>query len=155
MSALERAMAVEPMNFQNAYVIGEILRLQSWQGDDDYAETASKAMQWFGRAIQLNRFHGSSYMRYGMCLDWVGRVQEARTYFERAIELDPNGYFVNAHMGWHYVQEQDYAAAREWLQRSLRLQPTYNPIASSYLPIVKRKLLEGASEPVDMIAPND
>src|SRR5664280_161797 len=155
MSALEKAMAVEPMNFQNAYVIGEILRLQSWQGDDDYAETASKAMQWFGRAIQLNRFHGSSYMRYGMCLDWVGRAQEARTYFARAIELDPNGYFINAHMGWHYVQEQDYAAAREWLQRSLRLQPTYNPIASSYLPIVKRKLLEGASEPVDTIAPND
>jgi hypothetical protein len=43
------------------------------------------------------------------------------------------------------VQAGDYAAARPWLTRSLRLQPLENQIAQSYLELVEQKLIENAS----------
>jgi tetratricopeptide (TPR) repeat protein len=148
-SALEKAFSVDPMNFQTAYAIGEALRIQSWEGGDDYAELATKAMDWYGRATRLNPYHSSSFMRQGMCLDWLGRFNEGRSCFDRAVQLDPNGYFTTAHMGWHYVQEKDYAAARVWFERSQRLEPHDNTIAETYLQIVNRKLLESAATQPD------
>ena len=68
-----------------------------------------------------------------------------KPYFNRADALDPNGYFIAANIGWHYVQAGDYAAARPWLQRSLRLQWNENPTASSYLNLVEQKLRDNAS----------
>ena len=56
-----------------------------------------------------------------MCLDWLGRHDEAGPYFSQAEALDPNGYYTVAIVGWHYVQIGDYAAAKPWLERSLRL----------------------------------
>jgi Flp pilus assembly protein TadD, contains TPR repeats len=82
-----------------------------------------------------------------MCLDWLGQTNESDPYFDKAVKLDPNGYFTAANMGWHYVQTGDYAAARTWFERSKRLEWNVNPIADSYLPIVNQKLLEAASQP--------
>jgi tetratricopeptide (TPR) repeat protein len=80
-----------------------------------------------------------------MCLDWLNRNDEAAPFFDRADLLDPNGYFTAANIGWHYMQLRDYAAAREWLLRSLRLQWLENPIAKSYLELAEQKLAENAS----------
>ena len=71
--------------------------------------------------------------------------EEAKPYFERAYQLDPNGYFTVAHMGWHYVQLGQYAAAKPWLERSHRLQWKENSIADNLLGIVNRRLAEGAA----------
>ncbi len=142
---LEKAFVAEPQNPETAYAIGEAFRVQSWEGGENYPELANQAMKWFETSIRLNRFDGYSFLRYGMCLDWLGRHAEAGPYFERANELDPNGYFCMAHIGWHYVQLEDYAAAKPWFERSLRLQWNDNPIAVSYLEIANRKLLEAAT----------
>jgi O-antigen ligase len=152
-SLLEKAFAIEPSNFETAYSIGEAYRVQSWVGDEDYRDLAGKAMQWFDRATKLDPYHDPSFLRYGMCLDWVGRLKEGQLKFNRAVALDPNGYFTTAHMGWHYVQEEDFAAARLWFERSQRLQDTNNPIAVSYLPIVQRRLLEAATNNYSLSAP--
>lgn len=137
---LEKAYAVEPMNYKTAYEIGEALRVQSWNGDSNYKELAQKAMLWFERSMKLNPFDGYSQLRYGMCLHWLGRHQEAGPYFEKALKLDPNGYYMVAHQGWHLVQLGDYAGAKPWFERSLALKPHDNPIAVSYLNIIKRRL---------------
>jgi hypothetical protein len=47
-----------------------------------------------------------------------------------------------AHLGWHYVQMEDWATAKQWFERSLSLFWADNPIARSYLEIVNRKLAE-------------
>jgi O-antigen ligase len=145
-SALEKAFEVEPQNFETAYELGEAFRVQSWDGNDDYARLAAHGIEWFERAAKLNPYHSSSFMRKGMCLDWLGRPTEAFTQFNRAVHLDPNGYFTTAHMGWHYVQVEDYAAARVWFERSLRLQTKDNPVADSYLRIVNERLLNAATQ---------
>jgi tetratricopeptide (TPR) repeat protein len=75
-----------------------------------------------------------------MCLDWLDRHDEAGPYFNRADALDPNNYYTAANIGWHYYQARDYAAARPWLIRSLRLAPQENKIAQSYLDLTEQKL---------------
>jgi O-antigen ligase len=144
-AALEKAFAADPQNFATTYAIGECCRMQSFDGGSNYEPQAKTAMEWFARGMKLNPYDGYNYMSYGMCLDWLERHEEAEAYFNRADALDPNGYFVAANIGWHYVQAGDYAASRPWLQRSLKLQLHDNPTASSYLDLVEQKLRDNAA----------
>lgn len=144
-AALEKAFAAEPENFETAYGIGECYRTESFDGGQNYEELAKTAMEWFSRGMKLNPYDSYNYLRYGMCLDWLDRHAEAGKFFSNADALDPNGYFTAANIGWHYVQTGDYAAARPWLERSLRLQETDNDIAQSYLEMVGQKLRDNAS----------
>lgn len=144
-AALERAFSIEPKNPGTAQAIGEALRLQSWQGNDDYEKQALEAMKWFKRATELNPYDDSSVLRYGMCLDQLDRHDEALGYFERAVNMDPNSYFNDAYMGWHYVRSGDYAAARPWFVRSHHLEWQDNPVADSYLKIANERMAETAS----------
>jgi O-antigen ligase len=144
-AALEKAFAAEPQNPATTYAIGECYRMQSFEGGSDYETQAKTAMEWFSRGMKLNPYDGFNYLSYGMCLDWLDRHDEAESYFNRADALDPNGYFVAANIGWHYVQAGDYAAARPWLKRSLKLQWFFNPTATSYLDLVEQKLRDNAA----------
>jgi tetratricopeptide (TPR) repeat protein len=142
LTALEYAFAAEPRDFETAYQIGEAYRWRSWEGGDNYRTLASKALDWFQRAKELNPYYAYAFMRYGMCLHWLGRHDEAASSFQRALQLDPNGYYTVAHQGWHCVQLGDWEQARQWFEKSLALKPADNPIASSYLDIANRRLQE-------------
>ena len=145
-AAREKAFAAEPKNSQTAHAIGEAYWLQNVEGGQNWRELTTNAMAWFARGTNLNRFDGYNYMGYGMCLDRLERFDEAEPYFNKADELDPNGYFTMANVGRHYVETGDYAAARPWLERSLRLQWKSNDMAVEYLGIVKSRLLEAAQK---------
>jgi len=99
-------------------------------------------MGWYARGMKLDPHNSYNYLRYGMCLDWLEKHDEAGPYFNHADALDPKGYYTAANIGWHYIQAGNYAAARSWLERSLRLEWHGNDIARSYLDIVERKLVE-------------
>ncbi len=142
---LEKAFACEPENFTTAYEIGECFRMQSMTGDDNNSTVnGQKALDWYAQAIRLNPHDGYSFLRNGMCLDWLGRTREAGPAYREAEARDPNGYFMLANIGWHYVQTGDYAAAQEWFNRSLKLSDN-NPIARNYLAICQSRLAEKAS----------
>ena len=143
MEALKRAFARDGRNFETAYDIGEQLRLRSWQGGDDYRELAQEAMKWFERGMALNQYDPYSLLRYGMCLDWLRQHDEARPYFERALALDPNSYYMRAHMGWHYAQIGDWAAVKTWMFKSAQMKSDEeNVVAYAYLRMAERKLAE-------------
>jgi len=145
-AALEKAFAVDNKNGEIARALGEAYRRQSWEGIGDSEGQAREAMKWFQQAIALNPYDDSSMLRHGMCLDRIfDKHDEAFEYFNRAIELDPNSYFDNAYMGWHYVQSGDYAAARLWLLRSHHLEWNENPIADTYLKLVDDRMMEAAT----------
>jgi O-antigen ligase len=144
-AALENAFAIEPKNFETAYAIGQVYQSQSWAGAGEYREQAEKAMRWFERGWKLNPFDPYNYLHYGMCLDWTGRRTESWPYYEKAVERDPNGYYMTAFVGWHYVQTGDYAAARTWFERSRRLEWSENTIADTYLPALNQKMLDAAT----------
>ncbi len=143
-ATLAQAYAAEPKNFATAYAIGECYRTQSLTGGHDYIELGQKALDWYARAIRNNPLDGYSYLRTGMCLDWLDRTAESGPAYRAAESCEPNGYYLVANIGWHYVQTGDYAAAEEWFKRSLRLSGN-NPIAENYLAICEAKLAERAS----------
>jgi O-antigen ligase len=142
---LKKAFAIEPKNSETAYSIGEAYRIQSGEGGQDYRALAQQAMEWFQRTMDLNRWGGYGFLGYGWCLDWLDRSAESQPYFDRAAELDPNGYYTLDYVGLHYVQLQDYAAAKPWFERSLNLQWADNMIAQNYLQIIHRRMLESAT----------
>ncbi|MGC8742977.1 MAG: O-antigen ligase family protein [Verrucomicrobiia bacterium] len=139
---LINAYKVEPNNSETSYNIGELLRLRSWEGNDDYKELAIQAMSWFRKAMDANPLDPYPFLRYGMCLDWIGRRAEAGVYFKRAIELDPNSYYMLANLGWHYFQIGDYIQAREMFTRSLKLNWWDNPLSTLYLKLIKERNLD-------------
>ena len=99
-------------------------------------------MEWYRRSLSLNAHDAYSFMRQGMCLDWTGEHDKAEPYYRQALKLDPNGYYTLAHMGWHYVQLEDYKEAQKWFVNSQRMNFKNNPITDSYLEIIQRKLAE-------------
>jgi O-antigen ligase len=143
--SLKRAYAADPKNGQTAQAIGEAYRIESHEGGEGYEELAKQAIEWYRRSLQLNRWNDSSWLGYGWCLDWLGRHAEAEPCFQKAAEMDPNGYYTMDYVGLHYVELEDYAAARPFFERSHQLRWEGNLIATSYLEIVDRKLLAAAT----------
>ena len=121
------------MNSDTTHRIGEAYRVQSFEGGDDYQDLAQKAMTWYERGWKINPLDGANYARYGMCLDWIGRHEEAAAYFNKADEMEPNSFHTAANVGWHYVQVRNYAAARISFQRSVLLESVGNQLAGSLI----------------------
>jgi len=142
---LKSAFAFEPQNPETAYNIGETYRLLSWTGGGDYQAVAQQAEPWFERVTELNKFDPYGYLGYGMCEDWIGRHAEAWPFYEKALERDPNGYFVTEWVAWHYVQVRDFPAARTWFERSERLDWSSNTMASTYISMLNERMKEAAT----------
>ena len=144
-AALQKALACEPQNFQTAYDIGECFRTQSLDGGSDYAELAQSALDFYAQSIRLNPHDAYGPLRSGMCLDWLGRHADAEKFYDAAEVCDPNGNYVVANIGWHFVQTGDYAAARQWFMRALKLE-WRNTMAQTYFyQICEPKLADQAS----------
>ena len=150
---LEKAWAAEPNNVETTFAIAESYRTQSFEGGHDFEgqegfeKLAQRAMLWYSRGTNADPYYGYNYLGCARCLDYVGRTNEARAFFDRADELDPNRYTMAAFIGRHYVEIGDYAAAKRWFERSLRLQNKDNDVAEGWLERINNKLLENASEP--------
>jgi hypothetical protein len=143
-AALKKAFAAEPKNADTAYDIGECYRTEGLEGGKNYLEQTREAEDWYARAMPLNPHDGYNYLRMGMCRDWLGDYGGAEKFYSEAELRDPNGYYLVANVGWHYVQIRDYAAARQYFIRSLMLFGD-NPTAKNYLYICEQKLIEKAS----------
>ena len=147
---LKLAAGVEPRNAATAQKIAECYRVKSFGGGDHYVEFAREAMTWYQRGMKLNPHEPYNWLGYGMCLDWTnsdadGVTENSWSYYQKTIDLDPNGFYTAANVGWHFVQAQDYPAARVWFERSLWLEKV-NPVSATYLPIVEQRLQESAAE---------
>ena len=138
---LQKAFSVEPQNPETPYLIGEYLRKQSWLGEPGYEKKAQDAIAWFDKAIALNKFDPHGFLGKGLCLDWLGKTDEAWENFRHAIVLDPNSYLTRAYYGWHFYQLRDYLKARHWFQQSLNVRPD-NPIAKPYMELIFRRIQE-------------
>lgn len=126
------AAAVESGNPETIMKLGDYYRQRSLLGEEDYKEAAESALQWYERAMVLMPASPFPPMGLGMCLDWLGRHDEAGQSFERMIQLDPNGNRAKAMMGWHYFQIEDYAESRKWIQRSLEGRHPLDSVALNY-----------------------
>ncbi len=145
--ALEQAHAVEPTNFETTYHLGECWRKLSWQGEENYREQAEKAMVWYRRGIGLNPFDAYNYARLGMCLDWVGRHEEALSCYEEMLRRDGNNYYLLNLAGWHYVQVEDWTRAREYFIQSGHINGWSSLTTQRYLDLIRRRSAAPAVTP--------
>jgi O-antigen ligase len=130
---LEKAHEIEPANGQTDYLLGESLRLASKEGNTGYEDKAKEAIQWFARGLEVNRFDARFPLRLGMCLDWIGRTQEATPYFDLADRLDPTNRYIALEEGRHYVALGDFVKAKYWIVRSVNIATTPEGMASLQL----------------------
>lgn len=130
--ALQHATRSEPGNPQTLMRLGDHFRQLSMLGEGDYEERGREAIHWYERARAQMPWSPLPPMSLGMCLDWLGRHDEAGKYFERMIRLDPNGNRAKAMMGWHYFQIEDYAESRKWIQQSLEGRHPLDSVALNY-----------------------
>lgn len=147
LAALKQAHALEPRNAETLGKLGELHRLQSWEGAGDWRSLAEEAIRWFEQAKRRNRFETYYYLRLGMCLDWLGRHAEALAEFEAALKLDPNSYYVALLRGWHELQTGNYREAKRWLERSIQIKDWENYLAYNYLAIVNERLAASPASP--------
>lgn len=137
---LERAFAIEPTNFETAYLIGENYRLLSWEGAEDYRQNAMKGIEWLDRAARLNPFDPFPHLRKAMCLDWLNRPAEAEVAIQKALVLDPEHYLVLAIAGWHYFQVRDDKNTIKYLGASNARKGPGNPIVAEYFRLLGERL---------------
>ena len=142
---LKRAHAIDEKNDAVVLEIGELLRKQGWNADENGEALIRESMPWFENGIRLNRWNPYNYMNLGMCHHWLKEHEKATEYFEKAITLDPKGYYMLAMYGWHKLQLGELEAAEKHLKDSITFGwNVENPIAKSYLEIVQRRLAEQA-----------
>jgi tetratricopeptide (TPR) repeat protein len=137
--ALKRAYEAEPGNYYTSYLIGSFYRRLSFNGDANYQTFAQQGIEWSQRSSQAHPYFPQSVICQGMCLDWLGRHDEALACFQKASALDPNGIEAADGIAWHYIQIHDYARAKDLLFRSLHLQWD-DPFALTYIRIVDQCL---------------
>lgn len=142
LALLRQAHALEPMNPQTCFGIGEVLRTEAWERQPGYQETAEEAMTWFERAWRLNPYDGYARLRYGMCMDLLGERQQATRYFLRALELDPNGAFTLSHVGWHYCQLEEWEKALNYLQQAADKRFVDHTMTLIFLQLAKDRIAE-------------
>ncbi|MEN9574789.1 MAG: hypothetical protein RL514_2644 [Verrucomicrobiota bacterium] len=142
LALLHQAHTLEPANADTCFALGEVTRVIAWERPANYRELAAEAMGWFDRAATLNPYDAFARLRYGMCLDLLDAHPLATRHFLRALELDPNGGFTLAHVGWHYAQLEDWAKVKTFTERSLKVQPNDNPMAELFLATARERLAE-------------
>jgi adenylate cyclase len=76
------------------------------------------------KALSLDDSLGDAYDILGSTLVWQKKYMEGLAQLERALELEPNGADISAHMGlalWQYDRPQEAVQA---LKKAIRLNPT-------------------------------
>ena len=141
---LEQAMAIEPRNFLTIFTLGDLWRRNSFDERDNYVELAGEALKDYRLSRELNPYYVYNYLYAGMTLDWIGRQAEATPYFRQAEQMDPNGTYVVACIGWHYAQIHDFAAAEACLVRSVRLDRIGDNTARKYITMLLNRLHDEA-----------
>lgn len=143
---LKRAYAYEPQNGIVVLATGELLRKTGWEAMEGGEELVRASIPWFEKGIELNRWSPYYYMNIGMSYHWLKEPEKATPLFDRALAMDPNGYYTLSMYGWHQLQLGDLEQARRYFLRSHELMHLggQNEFAKTYLKIVERRIAEQA-----------
>ncbi len=86
----------------------------------------------FLKAIELNPNSAYAHLFYANCyLAPMGRMSEAISENQRALQLDPLSLPINNFMGMTYMFAGDYEKADQQFQRTIAMDPTF-PLAHQY-----------------------
>jgi TolB-like protein/Tfp pilus assembly protein PilF len=118
-SAAEQALKIDPM-LPEAHVSQALVR-------EDYEWDWAGAESEFKRALELDPNSAAAHQWYGHLLLRLGRMEEARTEFKAAQQIDPLSLTVNTGVALQLYFERQYEAAIEHLKKTLNLDPNFVP----------------------------
>ena len=122
MRLLHEMHALDPMNADTTYRIGEIWRVLAWSDEGHaYHSQAVEGQKWFEKTLRLNPWNADAHLRLGICRDIQREYDSSLPHYQAAEKLDPLGASTKAWIGWHHLQNDEYALARKYLTRSLEL----------------------------------
>jgi len=107
------------------------------------AERAVDAMQPLDEALAMTPAYGRLWSLKGAALDQQERYNEARQFYNRALQITPNDPNVLANIGFSYALSGDAVTAEKWLRRAMA-QPSASPSVRQNLALVLR--LQGRIE---------
>lgn len=113
---LHRALELKPDSADALTTLGAIQMVYDW--DWKAAEESLKAATTAERNLSI------AHMRYGSLLARLGRIPEALTESERAVELDPLSIAGITNLGLIYFCKKDFAAADIQFRKALDLGDT-------------------------------
>jgi TolB-like protein/Tfp pilus assembly protein PilF len=79
------------------------------------------------RAIELNAGSSLIRQRYGMCLLYMERFEEARAELTKAFDLDPLSPQINVNLGLCFIFTGKYDLAFQQMSKAVELDPNYYP----------------------------
>lgn len=136
---------IDPNNYKILTLLGEYHRKLCFLGESNYKEEGRMAIEWLDKAILANPLHYYAYLRAGMTYTYMYQNDKADPYFQKAVEIDPNGYFTQGILGWYHLMIDDLEESKKHLERSKKLKPLDNELVDEYLPLVQRRLEESAN----------
>jgi serine/threonine protein kinase/tetratricopeptide (TPR) repeat protein len=86
----------------------------------------SRAEHHLRRAIELNPSNASAYVWYSIVLYTEGRFDEALSFAERGVELDPLTPFNHHNVGWGLYFARRYSEAEARYEKVIKDFPNYN-----------------------------
>ncbi len=102
-------------------------------------ETALKA---FLRSARIEGVTAAAMNGAGVAAENLGRTTEAREYFRRAVELDPNSILARNNYGVALYKSGDYHMARSAFEAAFALSNGQNAVAARNLGLVEHKIAE-------------
>jgi len=87
------------------------------------AHDRDKALADLQKAIELNPRLPGAHARLGELLLTLGETERARGAFSDELALEPDEFTSNLNLGVLAKEEQDYASARHYLERALKVRP--------------------------------
>ena len=126
-AAAQRALALDSTLAEVQNAVAEV-RWNEW----DWQGTEAALRE----AIEINPNYTSARVGYAYFLAVMGRVEEARSQWERVLELDPVNPMFIAGNGALLCDERRYAECSEALQAALQMEPDnraiYSHLAGAY-----------------------
>ena len=86
----------------------------------------------FKRSIELNPGYGTAHQWYATLLAIIGRVSDAKSEMQRALEIDPTSHNFLADMGQMHYFAREYDEAESYCQQALDIYPDF-VFARAYL----------------------
>lgn len=113
-----RALALDADLAEAHTVLAAVKERLEWQ----WAE----ADEAYRRAIELNPNYATAHHWYGLFLERMGRVEEAKPVMQRALALDPLSPIINKNAADPYFYGGEYERAIEQYRRMLELWPDFS-----------------------------
>lgn len=113
--AAARALEIDPLLPHAHSSLGAARAFYEWK----WEESANLAR----RAIEMEPSYAFGQHIYACCQLAMGRMDEARACFERAVALDPLSITANRALGWSLYLQRRPSAAAKWIQAALVMDP--------------------------------